>query len=182
MGLRFKVENGNYLFFITTTVVDFIKVFQTDSYYQILIDNLNFYREKYKFKIIAYVLMPNHLHLILWPKEPEDLPKIMRDFKKYTSLEIRKLLENNKNTKILSSLRRNALRYKNQEYKLWMDRYDRLIIYSPEVLTQKVDYIHYNPVKDRLAEEITDWKYSSARNYYLNDHLILKVDDDLVLL
>ncbi len=125
--------------------------------------------------------MPDHLHLILWPKKPGDLPEIMRDFKKYTSVEVRKLLKNDKNIRIISLLRKHALGYKNQQYKLWMDRYDRLAIYSPEVLTQKVDYIHFNPVKEGLATQMTDCKYSSARNYLRDDDSILKVDKDLVL-
>ena len=103
MGLRLRLEEGHHLFFVTTTVVDFIKIFTSDEYCQILIQNLDFYRQIYNFKIIAYVIMPNHIHLILWPQESRDLPKIMRDFKKYTSVEVRRLLENEKNSKILST-------------------------------------------------------------------------------
>jgi len=180
MGLRLRLEEGHHLFFVTTTVVDFIKIFTSDEYCQILIQNLDFYRQIYNFKIIAYVIMPNHIHLILWPQESRDLPKIMRDFKKYTSVEVRRLLENEKNSRILYLLRRSARGYKNQKYKLWMDRYDRLAIYSAQVLSQKMEYIHYNPVRARLVKQGIDWKYSSARNYCLDDHSILKVDNDIV--
>lgn len=63
-----------------------------------------------------------------------------------------------------------------------MDRFDRLVIYTPEILQQKVDYIHFNPMRRNLVKDILDWKYSSARNYYLNDHSIIRVDNEVVLI
>jgi len=182
MGLRLKIDNSTYLFFVTTTVVDFTKVFNEDSYSLVVIDNLNFYREEYGFKLIAYVIMPEHLHLIVWTKENISISSIMRDFKKYTSVQIKRKLQADNNKKLISIFQKNAWGYKGQEFKLWMDRFDRLVIYTPEILQQKVDYIHFNPMRRNLVKDILDWKYSSARNYYLNDHSIIRVDNEVVLI
>lgn len=108
MGLRLKIDNSTYLFFVTTTVVDFTKVFNEDSYSLVVIDNLNFYREKYGFKLIAYVIMPEHLHLIVWTKENISISSIMRDFKKYTSVQIKRKLQADNNKKLISIFQKNA--------------------------------------------------------------------------
>lgn len=84
MGLRGRKIFGNQdnTYFITTTVLGFRKVFAIhNSYYDILIDSLNFTRNKYSSHIIAYVLMPNHIHLILKMNNGKSVSDHMRDFK-----------------------------------------------------------------------------------------------------
>lgn len=182
MGLRLKIDNSIYLYFVTTAVVEYTKAFIKDIYFKEIIDNLNFYREKYGFKLIAYVIMPEHIHLVVLIKENTSISSIMRDFKKYTSVHIKKKLLERNNKTLLSIFQKNAFGYKNQEFKFWMDRFDRLVIFRPKVLQQKIDYIHFNPVRRNLVKVILDWKYSSARNYYLNDHSIIRVDNEVVLI
>ena len=104
----------------------------------------------------------------------------MRDFKKYSSVQIKEELYAEENQRLISIFRNNAIGYKGQDFKLWMDRFDRVGIYTPQILKQKVDYIHFNPVRRNLVKDILDWKYSSARNYYLDDHSVIKVDIDSV--
>jgi putative transposase len=57
-----------------------------------------------------------------------------------------------------------------------MDRIDDVVFYSEKVLRTKVNYIHNNPVKARLVSNPEDWKYSSARNYLLDDHSTIQVN------
>jgi hypothetical protein len=59
-----------------------------------------------------------------------------------------------------------------------MDRYDELIITSERMLKIKINYIHFNPVKAGLVEKAEDWEFSSAGNYYLDDHDIFRVCTD----
>lgn len=61
-------------------------------------------------------------------------------------------------------------------YRLWKDRFDYLMIITEKTLKIKIDYIHNNPVKAGLVENFTDWKYSSARNYYLGDNSVINID------
>jgi len=120
--------------------------------------------------------MPSHLHLIPLMKIGESISDFMRDFKKFTSTKIRKQLETDGHIKIIEQLRLNAFGYKNQTFKLWMDRFDDVIVITEKVLKTKVDYIHYNPVKAGLVCRMEDWKYSSARNYMLEDHSIIEIN------
>ena len=182
MGLRLKIDDSIYLFFVTTTVQNFIKIFTDVRYCQVIIDNLNFYRRKYGFKLIAYVIMPEHLHLIVLTKANATLSSFMRDFNKYTSVQIKRMQLSDNNKKLISIFRKNATGYRNQEFKLWMDRFDRLVLNTPKILQQKVDYIHFNPVRANLVKDILEWKYSSARNYYLDDHSVIRIDNEVVLI
>ncbi len=65
-----------------------------------------------------------------------------------------------------------------QDRKLWMKRFDDEVIRNEKMFWTKLKYIHYNPVKAGLADKPEDYKYSSARNYLLNDHSVIKVDSD----
>jgi hypothetical protein len=69
---------------------------------------------------------------------------------------------------------------KNWEYQIWEDGYDDLGVYSAKVLRTKIDYIHNNPVRKGLVKRPEDYLYSSARNYILNDHSVIKVDTELL--
>ena len=71
---------------------------------------------------------------------------------------------------------RGKVTMKRRKYQIWPpDNYD-FNIYSYQKLEQKVDYINNNPVKHGLVTDPIDYKYSSARNYYLNDHSLIKID------
>jgi putative transposase len=149
-------------FFVTTTFNSWINILKSDSYYQILTESLNFCSEKYNADIISYVLMPNHIHLILFFNNEAKLPDFMRDFKKFTSAKIRKLLEIDNQFDLVEKLKYVK---GNQKFKVWMDRYDAKIILSKNMLLTKINYIHYNPVRNKLVGNPDDWKYSSSKYY-----------------
>ena len=102
----------------------------------------------------------------------------MRDFKKYTSTKVRQQLEKERRYSILERLRINATGKKNQVFKLWMDRFDDLVIENEDTLRVKLEYIHNNPVKSGLVEDAEEWEFSSARNYKFDDHHIIQVSTD----
>lgn len=60
-----NISLEGYAYFITTKIKDYIKVFETKPYFDIIIDNVNFYREKFGFKLWGYVIMPEHIHLMI---------------------------------------------------------------------------------------------------------------------
>jgi putative transposase len=91
--------------------------------------------------------MPNHIHLILFFYTEPKLPDFMRDFKKFTSAKIRKLLEMDNQFDLVGKLK---YMKGNQKFKVWMDRYDAKIILSKNMLLTKINYIHYNPEKMNL--------------------------------
>lgn len=176
---RRLTNNQAFAYFITTTLSGFVELFNQDGYAEIVIRNLNFYREKFEFKLLAYVIMPQHLHLIIMPGSNGDISEIMRDFKKHTAKEIIQLLEVEERFDILGVFHGKAQRYhykEDREYQVWEDRFDDVALYSDKVFRTKLDYIRNNPVKAGLVDSPSDYPYSSARNYDSGDHSIIRVD------
>ncbi len=159
-------------FFITTTFNDWLKLLLEDKYYFEIIHSIDFCLKKYKADLIAYVLMPNHIHVILFYNGKTEVSGFMRDFKKYTSTRIRQLLEEDGKTKILERLRYNINR---QKFKVWKDRFDAVIIRHKNVLITKIKYIHNNPVKYGLVEREEEWKYSSSSFYKTGKQGVLSI-------
>ena len=67
MGLRNRWNYSGYPYFVTTTVVEWVNVFKDKNYFDILCESLIFCKNKLACRLLAYCLMPNHVHLILWP-------------------------------------------------------------------------------------------------------------------
>jgi putative transposase len=171
-GRKHFDKQGN-MYFITTTVLDFEKIFQlSNRYYDILVESLKYQLNEHKSSLFAYVLMPNHIHLILHIPLGESITDFMRDFKRHTSIEIRKELEITGKTEIINRLKQKS---GHGGFKLWMDRFDDVILTSDKVIQTKSDYIHNNPVRAGLVEKAIDWKHPSARNYFLGDQSVIKV-------
>jgi REP element-mobilizing transposase RayT len=77
----------------------------------------------------------------------------------------------------LSAFRKAAqVEQRGNEYKIWESGYHPQLMDDHDKLLQKIEYIHLNPVRKGLVEKPEDWKYSSARNYLLNDESIIKID------
>ena len=181
---RRLTNNQAFAYFTTTTLSGFVELFNQDEYAQIVIRNLDFYREKFEFELLAYVILPQHLHLIILPGSKGDISDIMRDFKKHTAKEIVELLEEEERFDILGIFRGKAQRYHskdNRKYQVWEDRFDDVALYSDKVFRTKLDYIHNNPVEAGLVDSPSNYPYSSARNYDSGDHSIIRVDSEVGL-
>jgi putative transposase len=173
MGLRGRSIFGDtgQVFFVTTSTIHHTSVFGLSrEYYRILAESLTFVINEHRAKLFGYVFMPSHIHLIVAMPEGESISDLMRDFKKYTSTKVRQQLEKEGRQSELKRLRVNALGKKNQVFKLWMDRFDDLVIDQEETMITKLEYIHNNPVKAGLVEEAEEWEFSSARNYSSGDY------------
>jgi putative transposase len=144
MGLRFPSQKHGECFFVTTTFRDWQRLGDFPGFYEDLVASLRFCIDKYAAKLAGYVLMPSHVHLVLFINGTE-LSGLMRDFKKYTGQKI--------------------ARSRGIKGGIWMPRYDRVAIWSAEVMNTKLEYIHYNPVKAGLVAEASDWQWSSAADY-----------------
>ncbi len=95
----------------------------------------------------------------------------MRDFKKFTSTHIRKIIERN-DSELLEKLR---FENRKQKFKVWMDRFDDVVIRSTKILMIKLNYIHYNPVNKGLVNRPEDYKHSSAGFYFRNEMPLIPI-------
>jgi putative transposase len=64
--------------------------------------------------------------------------------------------------------------------KVWQDEYHPEAIYSEKWFHQKLSYLHDNPVRKGFVSRCEDWKYSSARNWLLDDHSLIQLDLNII--
>lgn len=126
-------------------------------------ESLTFCNRKFRANILAYVIMPNHLHIILEMENSNERINYMRDFKKYSSTMIRKEIELH-SPEILDIIRYN---YRKQCFKIWTDRFDEVYVESKKVCEVIIDYIHDNPLQEKwqLVSEPAQYGFSSAAFY-----------------
>ena len=180
MGRRGRLNlTDERIFFVTTTVVKFTPVFSYHPFCDILINNIKYYRDKYKFDILGYVIMPTHFHWIV-KVEPKygTISDIMRDIKKFTAWQIFDIVKKESLDNLEIIFIEEALEIKDQIRKLWIKRFDDEVIRNEKMFWAKLRYIHNNPVKAGLVIKPEDYKYSSARNYVNKDNSIIEVDTD----
>jgi putative transposase len=179
MGLRNRTRLIDYhCFFITTTCNNFLPLLDPEPIKEIITENIIHYNKQYNCRTISYVVMPEHIHLMLYFEGENKLIPYMRDFKKFTSFKIRRYYSEHDQS-ILSQLH---YVQRTQKFKVWMHRFDNLFLYSRKVILTKLNYIHNNPVKRGLCESPEDYLYSSAAFYSRNDKPaipILHVEDIL---
>ena len=73
------------MFFVTSTVVDWVDVFTRPLYKNIVVDSLRYCQQNKELEIYARVPMTNHLHMIVGTSGVMSLGEVMRDFKKFTA-------------------------------------------------------------------------------------------------
>ncbi len=165
------------MYFITTTVIDWIDIFTRPQYKHIVLESLEYCQKHRGLEVYAWVLMPNHLHAIVSAKDETTVADIMRDFKKFTSKKIIEILKDDEKESrrewMLDRFRfvgKNDNKIKN--FRIWQDGYYPELIYSLDFYHQKLDYIHNNPVRQEFVIRQEDYLYSSAIDYAGNKGLI----------
>jgi REP-associated tyrosine transposase len=178
IGLRGRNNlTDEHFFFVTTTVVKFIPVFKNSSFCDILIENIKHYQLKYKYEILAFVIMPSHFHWIVKVNPAfGTISDIMRDIKKFSAWQILDKINESGNKVLEKIFIQEAKEIADQDRKLWMKRFDDEVIRNEKMFWSKLFYIHNNPMEAGLVRKPEDYKYSSARNYINNDHSVIYVN------
>ncbi len=113
--------------------------------------------------IYAYVILENHCHLIV---QSNALDRDIACFKSYTAKQLIKYLYENNVKQILEQLAFYKKAHKmDRAYQFWQEGVHPEWIQHNEMMRQKIEYIHYNPVKRGYVDKAEHWRYSSARNY-----------------
>ena len=160
---RYKIYESTHPHFVTCTILHWLPLFTRQESVQIIIDCLKFLQEKDNLKLYAYVILENHLHMVL---SSDDLDKTMQSFKQYTAKQLLELLKKENVTTILDQLAfYKKAHHQEKSYQVWEEGYQPKLIQDEAMMQIKVDYIHHNPVKRGYVDEAIHWRYSSARDY-----------------
>jgi|GEM_PF-415648 len=144
-----------------------VDIFSRPFYKHIIIESLQYCQKEKGLLIYAWVIMTNHMHMIVGSGGENKVSDILRDFKKFTSKEIIRTLQ------VESSESRrdwmlNRFEYagkndkKIKNYRFWQDGNDAQEIFLNDYFNQKLNYIHENPVKAEIVNRAEDYRYSSA--------------------
>jgi REP element-mobilizing transposase RayT len=170
MRSRYKTIDSKGIYFVTSTIIEWIPIFTRQPYFEVITNSLDFCRKNKELQLFAYVIMDNHFHLIVSHK---NLSQVMQDLKSFTAKEIIKLLKQHKKEWLLNQLKYFKYRYKKEsEYQLWQEGMHPKIMSNEEMLKQKIEYIHNNPIRAGLVQKPEDWVYSSASNYLVGKGII----------
>jgi putative transposase len=166
---NYFIEDQNAPYFLTFTVVDWIDVFTREIYKNEIVDALNFCIINKGLTVFAWCLMSNHLHLAAQSRDGFRMSDIIRDFKKFTSKKLVNLIKNPQESRREWMLYRFSFagKYTNRikNYKFWQDTNHAILLDKNDIIDQKINYIHQNPVRAMIVRNPEDYLYSSAGDY-----------------
>ena len=160
------IEKGE-IYFWTPTINQWFHLLEKDEYKNVIIDSLQYLSDAGKVDVFAFVIMPNHIHLIWRTNEPNGKESPQGSFLKYTAHEFKKMLRREGH----SELNKYKVDAANKDYEFWQRDSLAIPLFTRKVAFQKLKYIHNNPLAEhwQLVKHSYDYKYSSARYYELND-------------
>jgi putative transposase len=143
----------NALVFITTVTHERQAIFSTEENTALLFDTMRSVQAAHTFHLLAYAVLPDHLHLLMKTEPTDNFSDIMKSIKWNYTFEYKHL---------------HAI---STPLTIWQKRFWDHVIRNEEDLARHVDYIHYNPVKHGLVASPALWKHSTfshwlERGYY----------------
>lgn len=154
------------LHYVTGNVINRWPVFTNPACCQAFTDELAELNRKWPSKLIAYVLMPDHVHFISNPQDG----RIKEFAGALKSLSARKITE--------LETRFNFEKPGKEEKQVWQDSFKAIPLWSGWMVWQKINYIHANPVKAGLVKSAKDYPWSSFNAFYGNNDKPLQIDKE----
>ncbi len=156
----FQVSRDSQALYITIVTKDRLPVFRTDIMKNVVCEAINEARNSGGFLLFAYVIMPDHIHLLTnCPKRSAD---VLRYIKGITGRRVIDYLKEKSHESSLAKLQHEHWKRKHR-YSLWQQEKNVFSVFSEGVFMQKVNYIHLNPVRAGLVERAIEYRWSSAR-------------------
>ena len=171
MSSHYKVSDDQLPHFVTSTIVGWVDALTRDAYKDIICESLVFCQKEKGMQLHAWVIMSNHIHLIVSAQSGYIISNIMRDFKKFTSKKIvRAIALNNQESRkgwMLNMFRFSGqTNASNEVDQFWQSDYHPVALDTEEKMRQKLNYLHENPVRAGIVWEAQQYRYSSAIDYY----------------
>ncbi len=169
MGDSYQIKDQEGLYFLTCQVVGWVDIFSRKIYRDIVIESFDYCRKNKGLQIYAYVIMTNHLHMIV-QSERGCLSDTIRDFKRFTSTQIMSEVESSdreSRKEWIEMVFRYHAKYNGRvnDKQFWTHENHAVELTDNEMIDSKLEYIHMNPVRAGWVENAEDYLYSSARNY-----------------
>ena len=151
--LRRLLTTGK-VFFVTTNLQRRLRQLNQQER-NVLCETLDTIRLRYRFRLAGFAIMPDHAHFLLLPHSEDSLSKIIKEWKRASSIRINRL--------------------RGRKGQLWQKGFFDHYMRTPQELLETLEYIHWNPVRKELAKTPTNWPWSSAAAY-AGKHCLAAVD------
>jgi putative transposase len=165
---RYRIGDDAALYFVTFSVVDWLPIFVSEESCRIVADSLRFCHDQKCLRVNAFVIMPTHLHAIVFDRDfnNDRLAMTLTDFRKFTGRALADYSDGH-----LAPCLREALRSAagdDRERRVWQPSRHPEALTSEPFWRQKLDYLHANPVRKGLVIRPEYWRFSSA-GFLLSD-------------
>ena len=156
------MENDK-IYFFTASILNWKPILFDSRLKSIIIDSLKFLFLEKAIKIYGFVIMPNHIHLIIMPLDNPKFKNVQLSLMRFISQKIKFYLLDKSPEKLNDFL----VNKKDRKYQIWQRNSLATELYSRKIIEQKLDYIHSNPFQGKwmLAESPLDYSWSSY-NFY----------------
>lgn len=176
MGKLVRFNFPNNVHFVTTSCYNRLPLFNSEDTKAIFVQSVIRVRNKYGFKLFGYVIMPEHVHILIQIENGKTISDAMREIKQICAFNALQFLNMRRTEDFLKRLRKSTGRKAENKYSFWKPRFYDFNIYSVKKFKEKLDYCHKNPVTRGLVNDPSEWRFSSYRNYYLNDNSVIYID------
>lgn len=156
MSQRAVYDHELFAHFVTFSCYRRRRLLDHDHPKRIVLGVLNRQLSRQQAICVGFVLMPDHVHAVVWFPETGQLSRFLHGWKRLSSYEIGRWYR---------ALAAEYTRDMSESDPVWQRKYYFFEIYSEKKLREKINYMHQNPVRAGLVEKATDWKWSSARWY-----------------
>jgi len=170
MSGGYQIRDQRAMHFVTFQVVSWVDIFTRKSYRDDFLDALRYYRDNQGLRIHAWVVMSNHVHMMLSATQPvNDLSSVIGRLKSFTAQLIYKTLneepESRRDWMIALFTKASDAHQRNSRYQIWTHDNHPIELNTNEKVADRLDYIHQNPVRAGIVGLSEDYLYSSARSY-----------------
>ena len=172
----YSIHDSTHLYFVTAAVIEWIPLFKHSKYTDVILSSLTWMQKEKRLLLFAFVIMPTHAHVLIKP-EHQSIGETIQQFGSFTAHEILKKVREDSKTDWLKTFEQET-RDPRHKHSIWQDIQAKNI-FSMEVLEQKMEYIHQNPIaKDwKLTTDRADFVYSSAGYYDYGRKPIIEITD-----
>jgi REP element-mobilizing transposase RayT len=163
INLAKRMFNDQKIYFTTATILKWLNLFERDEYKDVLISSLRHLIQNERLYVYAFVIMPNHLHIIWSENIRKTKETVKTSFFKFTSKQFLKGLKQANPV----FLKKFYVDKSDRKYQFWQRDSLDIEIYSEKIFEQKLNYIHDNPLQPKwnLVEKPVEYKYSSVKFY-----------------
>jgi REP element-mobilizing transposase RayT len=168
MSTGYQIVEQDALHYVTFQIVRWVDLFTRKVYRDIVIDSLKYCQLNKGLEIYAFVVMSNHVHILL-RSDIGKLSDTIREFKSFTAKQILLAIDTESESRrdwMLNLFEFAAKQHKrNEKYQIWTHENHAELIHSDKFIIQKINYIHNNPVRAGIVENPEDYLYSSATDF-----------------